>query len=76
MAPPPHLPVQCSKTKTLQGFGSLLGYLPFLLTLLIGGGIVICYCMAVAYGHVEAAFPYIRYKCVQFLNDLIVFVMT
>ena len=60
MAPPPHLPVQCSKTKTLQGFGSLLGYLPFLLTLLIGGGIVICYCMAVAYGHVEAAFPYIR----------------
>ncbi|KAL5252303.1 hypothetical protein ACHWQZ_G015166 [Mnemiopsis leidyi] len=59
MAPPPHLPVQCSKTKTLQGFGSLLGYLPFLLTLLIGGGIVICYCMAVAYGHVEAAFPYI-----------------
>ncbi|XP_063678242.1 DNA damage-regulated autophagy modulator protein 2-like isoform X6 [Bolinopsis microptera] len=59
MAPPPHLPVQCSKTMTVQGFGSLLGYLPFLLTLLIGGGIVMCYCMAVAYGHVEAAFPYI-----------------
>ena len=67
MAPPTHLPpVQCSKTMTVQGFGSLLGYLPFLLTLLIGGGIVICYCMAVGLEHVEAAFPYIRFEVFRF----------
>ena len=56
----PH--IQCSKSKTVAGFGSLLGYLPFLLTVLIGGGIVVCYCMAISYKHVEAAFPYIRYS--------------
>ena len=51
--------IKCSKSKTVRKFGSLLGCLPFLLTLLIGGGIVVCYCMAVGNGHVEAAFPYI-----------------
>ena len=51
--------LQFSKSKTIEGFGSLLGYLPFCLTLLIGGGIVVCYCIAVSLGHVEAAFPYI-----------------
>ena len=59
LSPPSSSIIKCSKSKTVRKFGSLLGCLPFLLTLLIGGGIVVCYCMAVGNGHVEAAFPYI-----------------